>query len=296
MGLYEELCAADVLGPIEGEIDSGRMQIHEIDGQAKILLRKNYLPHGPWVNALISTDRLCPKWVGIYFKFYRFIPKGCRHCWKIVWTGDTFEQLMKINEIQQEMMLESKCGIERRANTGKLGKYQGFWYAPLNKGLDGARKLRKELLERLMREPVLGGPNLILKRGCTEMEQQWPPSDKWDEYAEKFGWDRDEALCNAVFVDDHEYKPIPLLMKVNVMKGWMEYAAAHGDETVNKFADKPLIVPLMKYERSIHSGKDYPGYEVGEDRREEMDSEKREDLDGGRSSTGGTKPTLVTEF
>jgi len=158
----------------------------------------------------------------------------------------------------------SKCGVETRPATGKMAKYQGFWYAPLEGGLDGARKVYKEVLDRLMRDSIVAPVELVLKRGCTEMEHQWSPSDKWDEYAERYRWDRDEGLCNSVFWPKFEFGKEPMIFEIHVIKKWIEHAAVYNDPTVGKFKETDLLKGVLRYEKSYHAGKDYTGLEVGE--------------------------------
>lgn len=294
MALYEELCEIDVLGPVSELLMQGRLKLG-YDG--KILLERGLLPNQPWLYTKVLTDRKCGKYLQIYFGRYRFIPKVCRHCWKVVWTGDRIEQLFVVMKLQEEFSCASKCGVEQRAETGKLGKYQGFWYAPIAEGLEGGRKLYNQVVDKLAREKILRGPNIILKRGCTEMEQSWPPSERWDEYAERYKWDRYEGLCDAVFVDSYDYTPEPLIMKIHVLKTWIEYAAAHGDPSVEGFSAKDIILKLMQYQGSVHNEKDYPGLKVGEDKRENMAQAEGEMLDvRGPSRSKSNGGAIITEF
>jgi len=301
MALYEQLCAADVLGPINRLLDEGRLKAKIVNGELKVKLERMVSGSGPWINTRVGNDRLCAKWLGIYFKFYRFIPKGCRHCWKVVWTGKTIEQLFKIKEIQKEMDLVSKCGIERRPDTGKLGHYQGFWYTPLDGGLKGARELWRQVKDRLMKEPLLAPVELVLKRGCTEMEHQWHPTDRWDELAAAYMWDRDEALCDSIFEDEYNFWKEPTVVQVSVMKTWIEYAAAHKDPTVEKFCDKSIVHEVLRYDKSIHSERDYPGLEMGEDRQRLSEEnagaqEEGTPLDERGPSASRANEAIITEF
>ncbi len=293
MKLYERLCKADVLGPAARLIGPGT----DLEYDGTIKLEQKLDPTQPWINARVDPARICGLWT-VYFTYYQFIPRACRHCWKIVWTGTTLKQLMRVYEIQTKLAKDypAKCGVERRAPTGKLGTYQGFWYSPLDKGLAGARKLRKEILEILMREPLLAGPNVVLKRGCTEMEQRYSPSDTWDELAEKFAWDLDETLCDSLFRYKSETRTEPGVMQLHIMKGWIEYAAAHKDPTLSEYTDQAIIRKLMSYERSSHNEKDYPGFKMGEDRRESLGKAEGEGVDGGRATVGRTSGKIDTEF
>ncbi len=256
MKLYEMLKMTDVLGPIGDLLDApGGLDLNK---ENRIPLKLKRSPNTPWINVK-RDERCCGKWGGIYFKYYNFIPSQCRKCWKVVWTGSTIRELFKIREIQKEMDLVSKCGVERRPWSGKMGKYQGFWYTPLDGGLKGARRLYAKVVHRLGREKVLLGPNVILKRGCTEFENRYSPSDKWDEFAERYNWNVQQMLCDSVFLDDPDMSVEGSLVKVSVKLAWLTFAWEHRDPTVGDYMERPPLEPLLQYQRSIHSEKDYVG-------------------------------------
>jgi hypothetical protein len=102
---------------------------------------------------------------------------------------------------------------------------------------------------------------VFLKRSCTEMELAAGPSDQW-RWDEKFAMDED--LINSIFV--HPPKPglAPKFVEVNVMAGWIFWAATNGvrkpDETYLEFVDRPLpmILKPVEYQDSIHNEKDFP--------------------------------------
>ncbi len=284
MGLYEKLCELDVMEDLEGTFV---VPPPTMGTDGKIQLYKKVDPVIPWVHATNKTERVCGKWIQIYFRNCKLISKCCRCCWKVVWTGETLDQLFRLLKIQEEMGLESKCGVERRPWTGKLGFYQGFWYTPLDGGLDGARELWKKVQDKLSKDKVLGGTSLILKRGCTEFEQWYNPSDAWDEFAERLEWDKIQSLLDPLFHD-------PVLgvnlksIQLHTQKKWIEYAWEHRDPTVmkkfpNKYLEQPLKPELLQYQRSVHSGKDYLGWEG---------SGEVLNVEGAT----GDRPALVTKF
>jgi len=265
MALYEELCSIDVLGPIKGILRQPPFTLGTPEDLGKIQLIRVMTPDTPWLHAKMCQERRCGKWHQMYFKYYGIIPKGCRYCWKIVWTGSTLDQLFKVREIQLEMELESKCGVETRGYSGKLGYYQGFWYCPMDTGLEGARKQWKEIVDRFSKEPLLGASDIILKRGCTEMERAFSPSDAWDEIAKQGVWDQRERLLDTLFIDPpNVLEPGPIRTSVQIR--WIEWAWENKDPVVtskypNRYLEAPLSPPAMQYQKSIHSNVDYGGWE-----------------------------------
>ena len=166
MNLYENLSMADILTPIQGKfkIDFDK------DGNPKIYLKPVLEMSSPWLSTTKSPDRACDLW-RTYFFNYSVIPQGCRNCFKIVMNIPTLKELFKVLDYQRAHDDNAKCGIEKRTYTGKLGSYGAYWYAPMKEGLEGARKLWKRLNNDF---PSYG---LILKKGCTEFENAFPPSD-----------------------------------------------------------------------------------------------------------------------
>jgi len=269
MAMYEELCLIDVLDPMCRELTSERPLI--IDEDFQIRLTKLRSPNTPWIGTRGHKERQCGKW-RYFFNHWNFIPRGCRHCWKVVWTGETLDQLFQILEIQGEDNLVSKCGIEIRPYTGKLGYYQAFWYTDLNGGLKGGRELWKKIVDRLARFPLVAGHDVFLKRGCTEMERMFHPSDSWDKLADAGRWDMQEMLCSSVIPDvvakhdEDGFCPEWAAIKVHVKVKWLEWAWEHKDpcatsEYPNKYFEAPLVAPAIRYNKSIHSEVDYGGYE-----------------------------------
>ena len=284
MGLYETLLEIDVLGPVAGIL---KPRPSWVNPYGKVHLFQKLVPGSPWLYASTETDRSCGLWHNIFFDFYKIVPQGCRSCWKTVWTGTTLDQLFRVAEIQGEMKLQAKCGVEIRPRSGKLGRYQAFWYPPLVDGLEGGREWYKKIADRFAKDKLVGGTDLILKRGCTEMEQLFSPSDAWDALAERGEWDNKETMMNGLFV---VAKPVPErgALKICTQIMWIEYAWEHRDPTVtkkypNKYLERPMMPELLQYQRSVHSGKDYIGWEGSDDKL---------NVEG----TAGDRPALITEF
>ena len=160
--LYEQLQDIDVLNPIEGEFDRGKVRVKP---QTKQIEETGHLSehvnHG-WVHTRMSGDRNCKLWFDVIWDRYRLVPRGCLGCWKIVARPQNLKQTMQLYKVQQKMNLPSKCGMDRRPYSN--GLWAGFWYCPRKGGLDEARKLWKRVKKEVK---AACGPSVsvILKRG-----------------------------------------------------------------------------------------------------------------------------------
>ena len=97
MGLYEETFALDIVTPIMGKLPITFTQ----NGEPKVHVRWEGAPNSPWINNLRGTDRCCPLWNNNYFEYYKFIPRGCRSCWKVVMVVPNVRQLLRLEEWQR---------------------------------------------------------------------------------------------------------------------------------------------------------------------------------------------------
>jgi hypothetical protein len=115
----------------------------------------------------------------------------------------------------------------------------------------------------------------FLKRGCTEYERDFGPSDKWDEidFSAKF------AMLETVWEDPEEMeREWPPLVYTN-LKRWIEYAVAHGDKSALEFVrGKQLGVPAVKYHNSGHEASQFKNFVVGDKKDESASTETKADL------------------
>ena len=238
MALYEDLRSVDLIKPIEKAIRSG--EIPQPNTKGKIVLENAWHPQRNWVDVKYDLNRRCDLWWGIYFEHYKFIPKGCRNCWKVVVKPRNLKELFLISDIQHKTQRNSKAGIEKREYTGNQGGYSAFWYADLDKGLKDGRRLFEDVSKDLKDVTDL---KPILKRGCTEMEIKFSPSSKWDEFAEEGKWDVLESRLDDFFVKGSQVEEPILVFKTHSLISWIEYALAHGDPSVAEFIDQDSNVP-----------------------------------------------------
>ena len=151
----------------------------------------------PWVHINHLHENKCLLWRDVIYnglvrklkKSLQFVPSGCQECYKVVVRPETYEDMLKLEEAMTEKGWPSKIGIERRPFVGAL--YGAYFY---NRGLGAGKKRFAEVWEMLKDPKIeprvrpdahLYGPeyanqdNVYLKRGCTEMEMEQGPSDKW---------------------------------------------------------------------------------------------------------------------
>ena len=240
MALYEDLMTIDVIGPVENAISLGKLPPPNTEG--KIALENAWSPERNWVDVKYDLNRRCDAWLGIYFEYYKFIPKGCRNCWKVCARPRNLKELMVVSEIQHKTGRCSKSGIEKREYTGNQGGYGSFWYADIDKGLEGGR----ELYDLVVKDLEGTGLKPTLKRGCTELEVQYHPSSDWDKMAEENGWDKMEKLLDMFFVKGKQVKEPIMFYKTHSLISWIKYAKAHGDPSVAEFIDQDSNVPKME--------------------------------------------------
>ena len=259
--LYDEICAIDLIAPIKGQIMSGAFKM-EPDG--KIRLNPVIIPDRPWINASHCPDRDCGMWMDIMFKYYDIVPNGCRNCWKLAMKPKSLKELFAVLAFQNTMKeYPSKCGLEKRGYTHNKGGYGAFWYCTLDGGLKGARA-HYELISSKLSE-ILPNHGLILKRGCTEMENHTIKAGKggsedWDCDAEYY--DKSEALIRPLFVDTDidilNQLRAPWFIENHTKRAWIEWAFEFGDDTYLEYTGGvPLVSPLNLYHDSKHKHYNY---------------------------------------
>ena len=151
------------------------------------------------------------------------------HCWKIVCRPKNLDELFELDDLQAKMELPCKCGVEIRENETYKGIYLGFWYCPLG-DLAHARELYKDVKRKVRGALSLDTP-VVLKRGCTEMENDFGPSHLW-KYTPKTRFMED--LLDSTIVVVQERPPQPTVVKVHVHGFWIHYAHRMGDKTAAK--------------------------------------------------------------
>lgn len=260
---YDEICEIDIISPIK-----------HLNMSIKWKLEPNLSnsPERPWLNAAHCPYRDCALWHDFYFKYYKIVPNGCRNCWKIVLHPKNLVDLFKVYDLQKKMATPSKCGIEKRGYSGRMGRYAAFWYCPIDCGLQGARDHFEMVKKKVDHLFGMHEHNLFLKRGCTEMENftlqnRLGGSDEWDRHAESF--DKVEKMLEQIFIPSNTIElhkdKTPWFIDNYVKRRWIEWAFEHNDQTYLKYTgEKPLMHTHVKYNDSIHSNIDHePTFDKG---------------------------------
>lgn len=224
---FEELTKVDVIQTLMPDFNSGAA---EMKGEKILFEYKRLSPEIPWMFHLPEEERNCTRWHKIYFEKFNILPRACMHCWKIVCRPKNFDELLELNKLLEKETLPSKCGVDVRATETYKGIYLGFWYCPLG-DLAGARELYKRVRRGVRGALSLDTP-VILKRGCTEMENAFGPSHLWEYTPERRGI---EALLDSV-IEVTEIPSIqPPVSKTHTLAFWILYAHRMGDKTVKKY-------------------------------------------------------------
>lgn len=264
---YEKICETDILSPVAEAL--GR-KVFSFDKDYRIPLKRQRPADRLWLNSAHCGVRDCGIWMDVYFKFYKLIPRGCRCCWKLALKVETVGEALEIHRLQAGMGLPAKVGPEVRGYTGWSGKFHAFWYCPLDGGLKGAREQWELVGEKLT---TLLGPEhcLHLKRGCTEMEYLaiqagLGASDQWDKMSGIF--DSLEGMLEELFYvtessADLAAVKLPWYVYNKIVRTWIEKAFENGEETYLTYTNGKVLAPkALAYEKSIHSWRDFPAFEI----------------------------------
>lgn len=184
----------------------------------------------------------------------QWVPIGCQSCWKVVARPKTLKQLFATVDLQKRLGHHAKCGIEHRAHV--FGLYGAYWYnRSQEQGLECYRMVRTAVDA----DPYLGPDvDVILKRGCTEMELTAGRSDEYEiTDAQRYV----EALIEECVNTDIVNRSQPPWAVDYVHARWIEYAYQWGDKTALEFLspERPLYTPLVTYHHLAEGGQNASG-------------------------------------
>lgn len=185
----------------------------------------------PWWSTRVATDRTCVLYHDVLFTYFDFIPKACRQCWKtVILTHEDPEKqrvsdLFRLRDILQGMALPSKCGVDLRVNTPN--RYAGFIYGDSIEQAGVYWDLAREAMKEFK------GSKVVVKRGCTEFEDRFGDSSKWDELAKTHAFDVTEHYLNHIIEPYDEFLIEGLFMHkdAETFRFWIEHAHGIGDST-----------------------------------------------------------------
>lgn len=197
----------------------------------------------PWIYVQSRPEARCDIYQKVFFGVLKHIHSYCRECWKVVVRPRTVVELFDLYELEREMGVPCKCGMEVRDTVN--GLYGGYFYnRGKQEGLERYAQVRSLVDERLSTEvPV------ILKRYCTEYEigeNALGPSDKTEDVT--FEQKEMEQDVESLFPRIGFGTPQPDWMIRKVMRDWIHYAYKNGDQTYKEFTGgHPLFPPYVTY-------------------------------------------------
>lgn len=179
----------------------------------------------PWI--FVSHDirkKYCWFWNRICTQTFSIIPTHCRfNCWKTVIKPNNIKEQFECYNILKKLDLPSKIGSDHRDYT--FGAWSGYIYAD---SLEEGRKYYK-----IVRECIPKQVDVILKRGCTEMEQL-RSSDTWNEMAEE-DLEIEKRLTDLFLFDERQYHQARW-HKNEIMENWIKRAIELGDPYAKEMA------------------------------------------------------------
>jgi len=147
----------------------------DVEDRKVHITRENITRDGPWLWPFRSGMRHCMLYQRVMFKYLDILPYPCLGCWKVLVTIPTIELLYEMYKFMLNWKYEEcKLGIETRYYVKRdYGAY--FYHRTKQEGLKCLKEFRES--------EIATSGNLLakLKRGCTEFEIKFGPSDKWDD-------------------------------------------------------------------------------------------------------------------
>ena len=148
----------------------------DYDDRKVHIRRMDITRSGPWIWPYKSGYRNCVLYHRVLFTYLNILPHPCLACWKVVISIDDIETLYKMYKFMLEWKhnINCKLGAEVRHFTRRnFGAY--YYHRTKSAGLFTLKKFRDTEIA------TSGNLSAVLKRGCTEFEMKFGPSDEWDE-------------------------------------------------------------------------------------------------------------------
>ena len=196
-------------------------------------------PSTPWLFHR-HTDRNCLLYHRVCFPIWGLIHSRCHECWKIVAAPRTVSELFKMRDLQIQLNYPCKCGMEgHRPNSDKL--YGAYWYC--NSLEEGQH--RYKIVREAVSDAISPDVPVILKRACTEFEQKYVDSTKWNINKDQIDL---ETKLNECFVLDIINHSQTHHQECHIKMSWIHSAFQWGDKTYLEFTGgTPLFAKLETY-------------------------------------------------
>jgi hypothetical protein len=244
----------------------------------KIDHKRRMHPNPPWLYVKPRLTQKCHYWHKVLFNVLlkqRVVPTGCLTCWKTVIMPRNLEELMAVYLMQLHLNISCKCGSEGdRENTDRL--WGGYFYSESQKDGQEVYELVKKTMEgqqvwegQLFGCPIKakfyqkgdimkfvagdvkieGLPGLILKRGCTEYEQNVGPSDKWEDQVDEDQLET-ENIGEGNFLSDFPNFRQSEHQRANIINKFIHNAFRWGDLSYTMFTNgNRLFNPPVTYHK-----------------------------------------------
>jgi len=231
--LYSQIASYNVLELCKPLLDQG----WHLGTDGKLRATTRLATNIPWVFAVQDETRKCSLWHSIFFGVLGMLPSPCLGCWKVVVRPKTLADLFELHEIQKEMGIPSKCGIEVREQVH--GLYGGYFY---NDSPEQGQRVYEQVRDAVG-ERLAPDTKVILKRGCTEFEIKFGDSSQWDSLITDYQLEIETKL--DCFIETRERIEQQESIRKSIFKRWIEWAHASGDETYLQFTDGRLLYPSV---------------------------------------------------
>jgi len=247
---YLSITRMDATGMLRSAIGSGRITSAD-DGSYELNMRMSDIT--PWLFIKNVSSTKCYLWHHVYFEHCDFIPTPCYSCWKIVVRPANIKAAFDFHDIMQYLDFPSKIGWEARPTV--FGTFGAYFY---NRSLDEAKRKLPQIQDAASRIELLKNPftgetiKPIIKRGCTEFEHKFGPSDKW-EMSEKDKL-KEKTLEELITFNNKNF-PQPDHRAATIFRLWIHNAFMMGDQTVSEFTGgNPLYPPYVTYQEEKENG------------------------------------------
>lgn len=226
--LYLKLTSLDLVTKLKPLLDKQGYMLRLED--AKFVPRLASLAEeSPWVYVKDANAR-CDIYNKVFYQCLHHIHSRCRRCWKVVVRPRTILELLDLYELEKEMGVPCKCGIEVRETVN--GFYGGYFYCQHEQ----EAQVRYQQVRQVVDKHINPNVKIILKRMCTEFELGTPPGGDGKHRPttdisrhvteEELTWEYD---IEQLFPPVGYRNPQPDYLTAHTIIRWIHWAHSHGD-------------------------------------------------------------------
>ena len=241
--LYQTCQKADLAELLQPVLKGGSCWINE---QGKIQQKYTLNPDSPWIYTVPDSRRQCNFCMPLFADKLNMFPYLALSCWKVVVKPENVLGLFDLLRIQNYFYSgPGKCGIEVRPSVPV--PYGGYFYNDTLEAGQECFKTVKALVDRHIRCDA----KVILKRGCTELEQIWGDSRNWDSLV---SGDLEELQKTVIslFAPTPSNTTYPDWIKAHIIRRWVQFAHQRGDFSYLSVTEgKRLYADYVTYHESV---------------------------------------------